>query len=98
MAKSTRKAANTEATQGKVDTTTKPRARKSPARKTAAKRVATRKDTATSSNSELDRQHMIREAAYYLAQKRGFSGGDPMSDWIAAESEIDTRLGQGRSR
>jgi hypothetical protein len=41
---------------------------------------------------------MIAEAAYYLAQKRGFSGGDPVSDWIAAESEINTRLGQERTQ
>ena len=98
MANSTRKAVSTEATKGKVGTTTKPRARKSPARKPAAKRVATRKATATNPNAESERQHMIREAAYYLAQKRGFFGGDPVSDWIAAESEIETRLGQERTQ
>ena len=96
MANSTRKAVSTEATKGKAGTTTKPRARKSPAKKPAAKKVATRKATATTPNAESERQHMVREAAYYLAQKRGFSGGDPVSDWIAAESEIDTRLGQRR--
>ena len=37
---------------------------------------------------------MIAEAAYYLAEKRGFGDGDPVSDWIAAESQIDARLGQ----
>lgn len=35
------------------------------------------------------RQQMIAEAAYYLAEHRGFEAGDPVSDWLQAESEID---------
>jgi hypothetical protein len=31
---------------------------------------------------------MIAEAAYYLAQKRGFSGENALDDWLAAEQEI----------
>jgi hypothetical protein len=38
------------------------------------------------------REHMIAEAAYYLAEHRGFQGGDPMQDWLQAEVEIDHRL------
>lgn len=38
-----------------------------------------------------ERQHMIEVAAYYRAEKRGFDGGDPMQDWLAAEAEIDNR-------
>ena len=37
----------------------------------------------------LDRQSMIAEAAYYLAEQRGFDGGDPVADWLEAEAEID---------
>ena len=40
------------------------------------------------------RRHMIREAAYYRAQRRGFSGGDPVRDWLEAEVEIDRILAQ----
>ena len=98
MAKSTRTAVSTEATAGKVGTRTKPAARKSPARRPASKRVATRKATASNPLAESERRHMIAEAAYYLAEKRGFSGGDPVSDWIAAEAEIETCLGQKRPR
>lgn len=36
------------------------------------------------------RWQMIAEAAYFMAEQRGFSGGDPVEDWLAAESEIDT--------
>ncbi len=35
------------------------------------------------------REKMIREAAYFRAKQRGFSGGDSMEDWLAAESEVD---------
>jgi len=31
---------------------------------------------------------MISEAAYYLAQKRGFRGESTLDDWLAAEQEI----------
>lgn len=35
---------------------------------------------------------MIAEAAYFLAEKRGFVGGDVAEDWLAAEAEIDRIL------
>lgn len=35
---------------------------------------------------------MIAEAAYYRARARGFQGGSPGEDWLAAEAEIDRRL------
>ena len=38
------------------------------------------------------RQKMIAEAAYYLAEHRGFLGGDPRQDWLKAEAEIERRL------
>lgn len=37
------------------------------------------------------RWRMIAEAAYYQAERRGF-GGDPVSDWLEAEAEIDRML------
>lgn len=38
-----------------------------------------------------DRQRMIQEAAYFLAEKRGFWTGNEMNDWLQAEAEIDAR-------
>jgi ABC-type transporter Mla subunit MlaD len=38
---------------------------------------------------------MIEEAAYFRAQQRGFEGGDPVADWLEAESEIDRMLEGG---
>jgi hypothetical protein len=39
-----------------------------------------------------ERHRLIREAAYYRAERRGFEGGDPTDDWAAAEAEIDRML------
>jgi hypothetical protein len=35
---------------------------------------------------------MIAEAAYFRAERRGFSGGDAVRDWCEAEAEVDARL------
>jgi hypothetical protein len=35
---------------------------------------------------------MIADAAYFRAERRGFNGGDPVADWLAAEAEVDARL------
>lgn len=39
-----------------------------------------------------ERSRLIAEAAYYIAEKRHFQGGDPAQDWIQAEQEVDSRL------
>jgi hypothetical protein len=41
------------------------------------------------------RYHMIATAAYYIAERRGFSGHYEMQDWISAEAEIDAKLKAG---
>jgi Protein of unknown function (DUF2934) len=40
------------------------------------------------------REAMIREAAYYRAESRGFAAGHEADDWAAAEREVDTRLAE----
>lgn len=42
--------------------------------------------------SEEERRRMIEEAAYFRAQQRGFNGGNPIDDWLAAEREINRLL------
>lgn len=37
---------------------------------------------------ESEWHRMIAEAAYYLAQKRGFAGENALDHWLAAEQEI----------
>jgi len=36
-----------------------------------------------------DRYRMICDAAYYIAERRGFAPGDPMADWLEAERQVD---------
>ena len=67
-------------------TQAKPTARKTTARKTAAKAVS------PAVNDE-QRLAMVREAAYFRAEQRGFVGGDPVQDWIEAELEVNAQLG-----
>ena len=35
------------------------------------------------------REDLIRDAAYFRAQARGFAPGSELSDWLAAEEDID---------
>jgi hypothetical protein len=39
-----------------------------------------------------ERWKMIAEAAYYIAEKRGFAGGHPAQDWAEAEAAIDVQF------
>lgn len=45
-----------------------------------------------------ERDRMIREAAYYIAERRGFEGGSPAEDWEQAEAEVDQLLKGGKQR
>lgn len=38
------------------------------------------------------RHDMIAEAAYFLAQARGFLPGNDLEDWLTAEREVDALL------
>lgn len=39
-----------------------------------------------------ERHQIIAKAAYLRAERRGFSPGSELEDWLAAEAEIDTVL------
>jgi DUF2934 family protein len=65
-----------------------PTAKASPSIATEPK--ATPRVSATLPSAE--RQRMIAEAAYYLAQRRGSAPGNPHQDWLQAEAEIDALL------
>ncbi len=39
-----------------------------------------------------ERQRLIAQAAYFRAERRGFTGGSPDRDWLEAEAEIDAML------
>lgn len=39
-----------------------------------------------------ERQRLVAEAAYYIAERRGFATGYEQEDWLAAEAEVEQRL------
>lgn len=41
------------------------------------------------------RRYYIEVAAYYIAERRGFHGGNALEDWTAAEAEVDRLLREG---
>jgi len=40
-----------------------------------------------------ERHQMIAQAAYFLAQSRGFQPGHALQDWLAAEHSVDSACG-----
>ena len=38
------------------------------------------------------RRRLIAAEAYFLAERRGFSPGSELADWIAAELSVDSRF------
>jgi hypothetical protein len=38
---------------------------------------------------------MISEAAYLMAEHRGFESGHELQDWLFAESQIDAAIASG---
>jgi len=41
------------------------------------------------------RAHYVSVAAFYIAERRGFTLGNPEQDWLQAEAEIDRLIASG---
>ena len=54
-------------------------------KRTTSKRVTKK---ATEITPE-ERKEMVSEAAYYLAEQRGFKSGGHLHDWLEAEAKIE---------
>jgi Protein of unknown function (DUF2934) len=39
-----------------------------------------------------NRRRLIAAEAYFFAERRGFTGGKEVEDWVAAERLVDSRL------
>lgn len=80
------------------ETKSKPRPRKTAAR-TAAKKVAPAKVATAqrppkaSPSVPVDRESLVRMAAYLRAERRGFAPGYELEDWLAAEAEVSAPQG-----
>jgi len=59
---------------------------KAPAAKRPAKGGAAPKPAAST-----ERESMVRMAAYFRAERRGFAPGYEIEDWLAAEAEVTAR-------
>lgn len=60
----------------------------------SASRTGTGADTARVKgvgSTPTERGRLIAEAAYYIAERRGFSPGSELEDWLQAEREVDIR-------
>ncbi|MFI4888955.1 MAG: DUF2934 domain-containing protein [Steroidobacterales bacterium] len=52
----------------------------------------------TALQSSEERRAAIADAAYRIAQSRGFEPGHELDDWLAAEEQVNQRLiGEGRN-
>jgi hypothetical protein len=38
------------------------------------------------------RRRLVAAEAYFLAERRGFTAGKELDDWVAAEAAVDSRL------
>lgn len=62
------------------------RARRQPADDGALAHAPTAAPVEPGGNGEWERR--VAEAAYFLAERRGFKGGSPEQDWFEAEREL----------
>ena len=70
----------------------------SPARKRAPRKTVALPAGQPPATNFVDPQQrcaLIARAAYFRAMQRGFSPGNELSDWLAAEAEVDAELLRG---
>ncbi len=82
--------ATTRAVATRPSATAKEPAAKKPA---APRRAATRQSPAKSAATPAERAELVRMAAYFRAERRGFAAGYEVEDWLAAEAEVAEKLG-----
>ncbi|MBA2410112.1 MAG: DUF2934 domain-containing protein [Gammaproteobacteria bacterium] len=66
---------------------------KTPTVKKTDARGRTEKQTPSLTLTPEERWRMVAVAAYHIAEKRGFSPGNPLDDWLNAEREVESLLG-----
>jgi hypothetical protein len=67
-----------------------PQALRKPSSPSAAPNARSKSDGAMPSASEI--YEMVCQAAYYRAEKRGFTPGLEAEDWVQAEAEVMERM------
>lgn len=57
-----------------------------------ARKPATRKSAPATAFPYDERYHLVSEAAYFRAERRGFRPGNELDDWLEAEAEVAALL------
>ena len=77
--------------------------RVSPGKKTTKRKSAATADLTDSGVFEMlaspsidpdVRRRLVAAEAYFIAERRGFAGGNELEDWVTAEAVVDSRLQQ----
>ena len=63
------------------------------AKATARRPASTASRPAVTAPSATGREEMVRTAAYFRAERRGFAPGYEWEDWLAAEAEVSALAG-----
>ena len=94
------KAPAKKATKPAAAKSAKPAEAKAPAKAAVAvKTKASAKQPAASRKPAIpaeQRRNYVEVAAYYIAERHGFTPGRELADWSAAEAEIDRLLATGK--
>jgi hypothetical protein len=64
-----------------------------PKKAPAVRKAAAKPAIPTHQSGGSDRAEMVRMAAFFRAERRGFTPGYEIEDWLAAEVEVAERLG-----
>jgi hypothetical protein len=95
-AKAPGEAASRKTVAAKPSTAAKPVAQARPAtpkKVPAVRKAAARPAMPTHQSGGPDRAEMVRMAAFFRAERRGFTPGYEIEDWLAAEVEVAEGLG-----
>lgn len=76
--------------QAKALTQPKPAA---PKKAPAVRKAASKPTVSTPESAGPEHAEMVRMAAFFRAERRGFAPGYEIEDWLAAEVEVAARLG-----
>ena len=84
--------ANTQATErGKSGSKMPPAPRSTPKKKPTASAQRDEPQTNTTGNTLPARHQLVEQAAYFIAERRGFAPGNELDDWLQAEAEVVAR-------
>jgi hypothetical protein len=72
-----------------------PKAQKAKAQ-TTSKNTTAASPTSIQASREEEKHRLIEEAAYFIAEQRGFQGDMVLDDWLQAEREVNSRRASTR--